>query len=340
VAARVPVVLQPVVGVTAGERVDGLALVVDDTVLLTTQLDPRENGLFRVGRGRYIAMSSMYVGMQVLVLQGNLCSGWMFVCAAMDATTGANAFRPVFAPGPQQSPDATEGRLMPVSQGSRLRTLTVRGWRDVLRTVERPDALIVALSQSHTVRPSDVLATTGTWRVTRVPSPGVPGAWILAIAAHAEVDGTAAAAGDILAPLYALATSDDPLGVELQLAVVLTDDVSSSSASSEEAMCVGGTVGVRFAGESPELPRDGTIDLSSLEPGVTALLRATPSPSTASPHRSLLGDELLYWPPPPLHQPMQLMTLHVEVAAPHRPVALLGIFVGVRALEVASPPAR
>lgn len=120
------------VGVRIGERVDGVPVVKGDAVLLTAQTDSTENGLYVASEGRSVV--PLYDGMQVYVMQGDLCAGWVFVCTSASACV----FRPQMAPGPVLvTPDATEGRLVTVPEGRQMRTLSVQGWTDLLRVVPR-----------------------------------------------------------------------------------------------------------------------------------------------------------------------------------------------------------
>lgn len=98
VVARAPVTLM-MGTVSSGERVDGVAVTEGDCVLLTAQTDVRENGLYLAGQGRYLSVSSLYVGLQVLVLQGTMCASWLFVCVSIEKISGMIAFRPVLSPG-------------------------------------------------------------------------------------------------------------------------------------------------------------------------------------------------------------------------------------------------
>lgn len=114
------------------------------------------------------------------------------------------------------------------------RTLSVQGWSEALQTVERPEILILAVTQRHIIRATDVLATNGSLRVASVqqqlqpstggkskrercisPDPGI----VLGMLAVVHNDATVPMSGDIVAPLYDVPTTNQAVGIDVFLTI-------------------------------------------------------------------------------------------------------------------------
>ena len=216
VAVQTPVSLaQQILSADApdGARLDGVPVYRGDTVLLTAQTDPRENGLWTYGAGVGATPAvALFPGLPVRVARGAVAGGWLFACTAYNATTGAAVLLPVYGPPPTKAqvdalgvdaatvagrpPEAlgkdivsTGGDMSLVSSGAgsgSLAPYALRGLSAGSGVRLLPSATDITITSGTggvvcALRPTDVVATAGCFRIeTQRPCalpPPARGAW-------------------------------------------------------------------------------------------------------------------------------------------------------------------